>query len=148
MSDRRELPADLLGGHLRRCARPPPPACRRPGRLDDYRAAGARAAELGLSLRTLVDAALAVADALTGPSVLPPCASRLRPDGGLRPELSSAAIRGADVERREFVDDLLQGRAEASPNGPSTSASACRVLRRRAPPAACGTSTPIGSNAT
>ncbi|WP_449063569.1 helix-turn-helix domain-containing protein [Planomonospora algeriensis] len=129
---------------------------RPPGRdvLDGYRAAGARAAELGLPLRELVDAALAMAEtAVSGPSgpgssapgdsglggsASDPAASDPvwpGPPGqgrtkGAAPAVLSAlrravsalmegyenaqrlAIRQEEAARREFVDDLLHGRAD------------------------------------
>ncbi|TMR13451.1 PucR family transcriptional regulator [Nonomuraea turkmeniaca] len=106
-----EMPAELLGGHRQVLAE-----CAATGRLPDRaaldacRVAGTRAAELGISVRALVDAALAAAAGL--PPVLP----------ALRRSVSAlmegyelaqlAAIRGEEAARREFVDDLLQGRAE------------------------------------
>ncbi|WP_336210145.1 PucR family transcriptional regulator [Nonomuraea sp. LPB2021202275-12-8] len=108
-----ETPAELLGGHLstlRQAAR----TGRLPERaeVDAYRAAGTRAAELGLPLRALVDAALAAADGLAGPAVLPALRKAVSALMEGYDQAQLAAIRGADAERRQFVDDLLQGRAE------------------------------------
>lgn len=113
MSDRSEMPADLLDGHLH-TLRQAAATGLLPGRaeLDTYRAAGSRAAELGLPLRALVDAALAAADGLTGPAVLPALRKAVSALMEGYDQAQLAAIRGAEVERREFVDDLLQGRAE------------------------------------
>lgn len=106
-------PAELLGGHLRTLERAAATG-RLPDRaeLDAYRDAGRRAAELGVPLRLLVDAALAAAGGLNGAGVLP----------ALRKAVSAlmegyelaqrAALRSAEGERRQFVDDLLLGRAE------------------------------------
>ncbi|GGL44430.1 PucR family transcriptional regulator [Planomonospora parontospora] len=159
------VPADLLGGHPRMLSEAAATG-RLPGReaLDGYRAAGARAAELGLPLRELVDAALAMAEtAVSGPSgpgssapgdsglggsasdpaASDPAASDPAasdpvwpgPSGqgrtkGAAPAVLSAlrravsalmegyenaqrlAIRQEEAARREFVDDLLHGRAD------------------------------------
>jgi sugar diacid utilization regulator len=106
-----ELPADLLKGHWQRLAGHAATG-RLPDReaLDAYRADGARAAELGLSLRALVDAALAAGEDLPGVlPVLRKAVSALM-EGYEAAQL--AAIRSEESARREFVDDLLQGRAE------------------------------------
>ncbi|MEV0829179.1 PucR family transcriptional regulator [Nonomuraea rubra] len=106
-----ELPADLLKGHGQRLASHAATG-RLPDReaLDAYRAAGARAAELGLSLRALVDAALAGGEEVPGVlPVLRRVVSALM-EGYEGAQL--AAIRSEERARREFVDDLLQGRAE------------------------------------
>jgi hypothetical protein len=165
MEEAARVPADLLGGHLRMLSEAAATG-RPPGRdvLDVYRAAGARAAELGLPLRELVDAALAMAEAVvSGPAG--PGASGCEPSGprsagpepavsgrsgpgldisepprpgpswpgrtgGPAPAVLSAlrravsalmegyenaqrlAIRQEEAARREFVDDLLHGRAD------------------------------------
>ncbi|MEV0998625.1 helix-turn-helix domain-containing protein [Nonomuraea sp. NPDC050202] len=106
-----ELPADLLKGHWQRLAGHAATG-RLPDReaLDAYRADGARAAERGLSLRALVDAALAAGEDLPGVlPVLRKAVSALM-EGYEAAQL--AAIRSEESARREFVDDLLQGRAE------------------------------------
>ncbi|MFI6792546.1 PucR family transcriptional regulator [Nonomuraea sp. NPDC050383] len=118
------VPADLLGGHLQVLARAAGTG-RLPDRadLDAYHEAGARAARLGVPLRAVVDAALSAAEqppagegpgspARGGPAVL---AARRRAvaalmEGYERAQL--AAIREEETARREFVDDLLLGRAE------------------------------------
>ncbi|MBG0832740.1 helix-turn-helix domain-containing protein [Planomonospora sp. ID67723] len=119
----------MLGGHPRVLGEAVATG-RLPGRevIDAYRTSGARAAELGVPLRELVDAALAMAESagLAGPA---------GPDGAgpgrgfgtaLLPALRRAvsalmegyenaqrlAIRQEEAARREFVDDLLQGRAD------------------------------------
>ncbi|MGR6915706.1 PucR family transcriptional regulator [[Actinomadura] parvosata] len=108
-----ELPADLLAGHGQRLADHAATG-RLPDRhaLDTYRAAGTRAAELGVPLRTLVDAALAAGEHLSGPGVLPVLRKTVSAlmEGYEAAQL--AAIRNEEEARREFVDDLLQGRAE------------------------------------
>ncbi|GGK88787.1 hypothetical protein Ppa06_54660 [Planomonospora parontospora subsp. parontospora] len=155
MDETARVPADLLGGHPRMLSEAAATG-RLPGReaLDGYRAAGARAAELGLPLREMVDAALSMAEAVvSGPSdpgSSAPGASALRGSGsdpaasgpawpgpsgegqakGAAPAVLSAlrravsalmegyenaqrlAIRQEEAARREFVDDLLHGRAD------------------------------------
>ncbi|MFC5825803.1 PucR family transcriptional regulator [Nonomuraea insulae] len=106
-----ELPADLLDGHRQRLAEHAAT-----GRLfsreslDAYRAAGTRAAELGVPLRSLVDTALAAGEGL--PAVLP--ALRMAVSALMEgyEQAQLAALRQEENARREFVDDLLQGRAE------------------------------------
>ncbi|MEV4548117.1 PucR family transcriptional regulator [Nonomuraea wenchangensis] len=82
--------------------------------LDSCRAAGVRAAELGVPLRSLVDdalaAAVAVADGL--PPVLPALRRAVSALMEGYEQAQLAAIRDEEEARREFVDDLLQGRAE------------------------------------
>ncbi|MFG3442277.1 PucR family transcriptional regulator [Nonomuraea sp. NPDC047897] len=108
------VPADLLDGHLRVLA-----AAAGTGRLPDrpaldaYRDAGARAARLGVPLRALIDAALAAAEGTDGPSAVLATLRRAVAalmEGYERAQL--AALREEEAARREFVDDLLQGRAE------------------------------------
>ncbi|MGW0485023.1 PucR family transcriptional regulator [Nonomuraea sp. NPDC003214] len=106
-----EVPAELLGGHLhalRLAAR----SGRLPDRaaLDANRAAGAHAAELGVPLPALVDAALAAADGL--PGVLPALRRAIAALLAGYEQAQLDALRGASAERRQFVDDLLLGRAE------------------------------------
>jgi sugar diacid utilization regulator len=107
------VPSELLGGHLR-TLREAAATGRLPGRdeLDAYHADGRRAAELGVPLRALVDAALAAAEGFDGPSVLPALRRAVSAlmDGYERAQLD--ALREAERERRALVDDLLQGRAE------------------------------------
>jgi sugar diacid utilization regulator len=120
-----QVPAELLGGHLTVLAGAAATG-RLPGRaaLDAYHQAGARAAELGIPLRALVDAALAAAEApsLDGGgwpadgsghsavlSALRKAVSALM-EGYERAQLT--ALRQEEAARREFVDDLLLGRAE------------------------------------
>ncbi|MFI6455871.1 PucR family transcriptional regulator [Streptosporangium amethystogenes] len=101
---------ELLGGHLR-MLREAAATGRPPGRteLDDCRAAGALAAERGVSVRALVEAALAMAE-----SVSPAPLSALRRTVSALMEgyedAQRSALRQEELARREFVDDLLQGR--------------------------------------
>jgi sugar diacid utilization regulator len=106
-----EVPADLLGGHLR-TLRQAAATGRLPDRaaLDANRAAGTRAAELGIPLPALVDAALAAANGL--PDVLPALRKAIAALLAGYEHAQLAAIRDASAERRQFVDDLLLGRAE------------------------------------
>ncbi|MFG1945455.1 PucR family transcriptional regulator [Nonomuraea sp. NPDC048826] len=108
-----QVPADLLGGHLR-VLRAAAGTGRLPDRdeLDACRADGRRAAEQGVSLRGLVDAALAAADGRAGPSVLPALRKAVGALMAGYEDAQHAALREAGLERRTFVDDLLQGRAE------------------------------------
>ncbi|MER5421537.1 PucR family transcriptional regulator, partial [Streptosporangium roseum] len=99
-------------GHLRvleaaaATGRPPDRAA-----LDGYRAAGARAAESGVSLRALVETALVMAESVrTVPlPVLRRAVSALMEGYENAQRL---ALRQEEAARREFVDDLLQGRAD------------------------------------
>lgn len=106
-----EMPAGLLGGHRQVLA-----GCAATGRLPDraaldaYRSAGARAAELGVPLRVLVDGAFGAADGL--PPVLPALRKAVAALMEGYEQAQLAAIRSEESARREFVDDLLQGRAE------------------------------------
>ncbi|MEU7983651.1 helix-turn-helix domain-containing protein [Streptosporangium canum] len=107
-----EVPADLLGGHPRVLT-----AAAATGRLPDrdtldgYRAAGVRAAESGVPLRALVETALLMAE-----SVVPvPLPALRRTISALMEGYENAqrlALRQEEAARREFVDDLLQGRAD------------------------------------
>ncbi|WP_246609561.1 PucR family transcriptional regulator [Nonomuraea rhizosphaerae] len=107
------MPADLLGGHLDALGAAVATG-RLPDRaaLDGYRAAGTRAAELGVPLRALVDAALAAGEKLDSAVVVPALRRAVSAlmEGYEQAQLS--AIRGEEEARREFVDDLLLGRAE------------------------------------
>ncbi|WP_406312961.1 helix-turn-helix domain-containing protein [Streptosporangium sp. NBC_01639] len=106
------VPADLLGGHLR-VLKAAAATGWLPDRdaLDDYRAAGTRAAESGVPLRALVEAALLMAE-----SVAPvPLPALRRTVSALMEGYENAqrlALRQEETARREFVDDLLQGRAD------------------------------------
>ncbi|MEO3874684.1 helix-turn-helix domain-containing protein [Nonomuraea sp. B12E4] len=106
-----ELPADLLGGH-RQVLESFAGTGRLPDRaaLDSYRAAGTRAAELGIPLRALVDRALAAGEGL--PGVLPALRKAVSALMEGYEQAQLAALRAEEGARREFVDDLLQGRAE------------------------------------
>lgn len=85
--------------------------CARTGRLpdreelDELRTAGARAAELGVSPRSLVEDVLRDQ---AGPALRRVVDALL--EGHEQAQL--LAIRNEETARREFVDDLLQGRAE------------------------------------
>ncbi|MFB9881331.1 PucR family transcriptional regulator [Planobispora siamensis] len=116
-----KVPADLLGGHLRVLDEAAATG-RLPGReaLDAYRTAGARAAELGVPLRDLIDAALAMAEPAerngpgraAGTALLP---ILRRAVSALMEGYENAqrlAVRQEEAARREFVDDLLQGRSD------------------------------------
>ncbi|WP_053175275.1 PucR family transcriptional regulator [Nonomuraea sp. SBT364] len=106
-----EVLAELLGGHLHTLR-----AAARSGRLPDRaaldanRAAGGRAAELGVPLPALVDAAVAAADGL--PGVLPALRRAVAALLAGYEQAQLTALRDASEERRQFVDDLLLGRAE------------------------------------
>ncbi|GAA2206489.1 hypothetical protein GCM10009850_019470 [Nonomuraea monospora] len=106
-----EPAADLLKGHWQRLADHAATG-RLPGReaLDAYRAAGTRAAELGVPLRSLVDAALAAGEGVPGVVPVLRRAVHALMEGYEAAQL--AALRREEGARREFVDDLLQGRAE------------------------------------
>ncbi|GAA3582735.1 helix-turn-helix domain-containing protein [Nonomuraea rosea] len=106
-----EVPADLLGGHRKVLAESAATG-RLPDReaLDAYRAAGTRAAELGIPLRVLVDGALAAGEGL--PGVLPALRRAVSALMEGYEQAQLAALRNEEAARREFVDDLLQGRAE------------------------------------
>lgn len=103
--------AGLLGGHRQRLADHAATG-RLPGRqvMDAYRAAGTRAAEEGVPLRALVDAALAAGEGL--PGVLPALRKAVAALMEGYERAQQAALRAEEDARREFVDDLLQGRAE------------------------------------
>ncbi|WP_433431757.1 PucR family transcriptional regulator [Nonomuraea sp. CA-141351] len=106
-----EVPADLLGGHRQVLAEHAATG-RLPSReaLDAYRAAGYRAAELGIPLRALVDGALGAGEGL--PGVLPALRKAVSALMEGYEQAQLAAIREEEQARREFVDDLLLGRAE------------------------------------
>lgn len=111
-----DLPGSLLQGHSEALARAAATGLL-PGRddLDRYRAAGLRAAELGVPLRALVDAALAAGEAAPeggGSAVLPALRRAVSALMEGYEQAQLAAIRGDEAARREFVDDLLLGRAE------------------------------------
>ncbi|MFG6196211.1 PucR family transcriptional regulator [Nonomuraea sp. JJY05] len=106
-----EMPADLLGGHRQVLAEHVATG-RLPTReaLDAYRAAGRRAARLGVPLRVLVDGALAAGEEL--PGALPALRKAVSALMEGYERAQAAAIREEEQAWREFVDDLLQGRAE------------------------------------
>ncbi|MGW5157689.1 PucR family transcriptional regulator [Nonomuraea wenchangensis] len=114
-SSARVSASEVRGGLLDACRRILAEAAgtgRAPDRraLDPCRAAGVRAAELGVPLRALVDDALAAADGL--PPVLPALRRAVSALMEGYEQAQLAAIRDEEEARREFVDDLLQGRAE------------------------------------
>ncbi|GIM99035.1 hypothetical protein Pve01_06940 [Planomonospora venezuelensis] len=118
-----KVPGDLLGGHLRVLGEAVASG-RPPGReaLDGYRTSGARAAELGVPLRDLVDAALAMAEPVgrngagpggdTGTALLPVLRRAVYALMEGYENAQRLAIRQEEAARREFVDDLLHGRAD------------------------------------
>ncbi|MEV0593846.1 PucR family transcriptional regulator [Nonomuraea cavernae] len=108
-----EGPADLLGEHLQVLAEAVATG-RLPGRvtLDRYREAGGRAARLGVPLRSLVDAALAAAEGMAGDAVLPALRRAVAALMEGYEQAQLVAFREEEAARREFVDDLLLGRAE------------------------------------
>lgn len=103
---------ELLGGHLR-VLREAAATGRPPGRaeLDDCRAAGALAAERGASVRALVEAALALAESVT-PTPFPALRRTVSALMEGYENAQRSALRQEETARREFVDDLLQGRAD------------------------------------
>ncbi|MEU8379217.1 helix-turn-helix domain-containing protein [Streptosporangium sp. NPDC048865] len=103
---------ELLGGHLR-MLREAAATGRPPGRaeLDDCRAAGALAAERGASVRALVEAALAMAESVD-PTPLPALRRTVSALMEGYENAQRSALRQEEAARREFVDDLLQGRAD------------------------------------
>ncbi|WP_433353917.1 PucR family transcriptional regulator [Microtetraspora malaysiensis] len=118
VSEATGVPADLLGGYLSALAASVATG-RLPGRseTDALRVCGTLAAERGVPLRALADACLLVAE-LT--QATPGTTAIL---GAVRRSLSAfaegyeeahvSAIAREEEARREFVDDLLQGRADA-----------------------------------
>ncbi|MEU7002488.1 helix-turn-helix domain-containing protein [Nonomuraea sp. NPDC046570] len=108
-----QVPADLLGGHLHVLADAVATG-RQPGRgaLDGCRAAGTRAAEQGVPLREMVEEALRSAESLGAADLL---AALRKVVGALMDGYESAqrvALREEEQARRDFVDDLLEGRSE------------------------------------
>lgn len=113
VSEATGVPADLLGGYLV-VLTGSAASGRLPDRsdVDALRECGALAAVRGIPLRMLVDACLLAADLTAGATF-----------GAVRRSLAAyaegyenaqlTAIRREDEARREFVDDLLQGRADA-----------------------------------
>ncbi|MFI6323392.1 PucR family transcriptional regulator [Nonomuraea sp. NPDC050556] len=80
--------------------------------LDSCRTAGAQAAELGVPLRALVDDAFAEACGTAGAAVLPALRKVVAAIMEGYEEAQVDALRHEEAARREFIDDLLQGRAE------------------------------------
>ncbi|RCG23389.1 PucR family transcriptional regulator [Sphaerisporangium album] len=116
VSEATGVPADLLGGYL-----PVLTAAvstgRLPGRdaVDGLRALGAAAAERGVPVRALADACLLARELDAPPAEAQVLAAVRRAlaayfDG--YEEAQHQAIRREDEARREFIGDLLQGRAD------------------------------------
>lgn len=103
---------ELLGGRLREL-RQVAATGRLPVRaeLDDCRAIGARAAEQGVPVRVLVESALETAGS-TGPTSLPALKRLISALMEGHENAQRLALRHEEAARREFVDDLLQGRAD------------------------------------
>lgn len=103
---------ELLGGRLREL-RQVAATGRLPVRaeLDDCRAIGARAAEQGVPVRVLVESALETAGS-TGPISLPALKRLISALMEGHENAQRLALRHEEAARREFVDDLLQGRAD------------------------------------
>lgn len=113
VSEATGVPADLLGGYLSVLAASAATG-RLPGRsdMDDLKECGALAAERGIPLRVLADACLHAAELTAGGAFAAVRRSMAAFAEGYE-EAQLTAIRKEDDARREFVDDLLQGRADA-----------------------------------
>ncbi|ETK31445.1 PucR family transcriptional regulator [Microbispora sp. ATCC PTA-5024] len=113
MSEATGVPADLLGGFLAVLAASAATG-RLPGRadVDGLRESGALAAERGIPLRVLADACLHAAEITSGGAFGAVRRSMAAFAEGYE-EAQRAAIRREEEARRVFVDDLLQGRADA-----------------------------------
>ncbi|WP_328709436.1 PucR family transcriptional regulator [Microbispora hainanensis] len=113
VSEATGVPADLLGGFLSVLA-----ASAATGRLparadmDALRECGALAAERGIPLRVLADACLHAAEITTGGAFGAVRRGMAAYIEGYE-EAQRAALRQEEEARRLFVDDLLQGRADA-----------------------------------
>jgi sugar diacid utilization regulator len=113
VSEATGVPADRLGGYLSVLT-----ASAGTGRLPDssemdaLRECGALAAVRGIPLRALADACLLAAD-LTAGTTFGAVRRSLAAYAEGYEEAQLSAIRREDEARREFVDDLLQGRADA-----------------------------------
>ncbi|MDF5758683.1 helix-turn-helix domain-containing protein [Spongiactinospora sp. TRM90649] len=110
------VPAELLRGHLTALAQAAATG-RLPDRraLDDCRASGGRAAEQGVAMHVLVEAALLAAELvpeLAAESTLPALRRTVSALLSGYRDAQRDALRREEDARREFVDDLLQGRAE------------------------------------
>jgi sugar diacid utilization regulator len=112
VSEATGVPADLLGGHLVVLAEASATG-RLPdrGALDAYRRSGVHAAEQGVAPRALVEAALLSAE-LAGHTMIPALRRAVSALMEGYEDAQRSAIRDEETARREFVDDLLQGRAE------------------------------------
>ncbi|NJP27680.1 PucR family transcriptional regulator [Microbispora sp. SCL1-1] len=113
VSEATGVPADLLGGFLSVLA-----ASAATGRLparadmDALRECGALAAERGIPLRVLADACLHAAEITAGGAFGAVRRGMAAYIEGYE-EAQRAALRQEEEARRLFVDDLLQGRADA-----------------------------------
>ncbi|MEU8268212.1 helix-turn-helix domain-containing protein [Sphaerisporangium sp. NPDC049002] len=116
VSEATGVPADLLGGYLSVLT-----AASSTGRLPDrdaveaLRALGTAAAERGVPMRSLTDACLLACELTSRPAGAPVLGAVRRAvaayfDGYEEAQLR--AIREEDEARREFIGDLLQGRAD------------------------------------
>ncbi|MCG5216346.1 helix-turn-helix domain-containing protein [Streptosporangium soli] len=112
VSEATGVPADLLAGHLRALAEASATG-RLPGRpeLDAYRRCGRQAAERGVPLRAMVEAALLAAE-LVGHTPMPALRRAVSALMDGYEEAQRSAVRHEETARRAFVDDLLQGRSE------------------------------------
>ncbi|MEV6982271.1 helix-turn-helix domain-containing protein [Sphaerisporangium sp. NPDC051017] len=116
VSEATGVPADLLGGYL-----PVLTAAAATGRLPDrdtvdgLRALGAAAAERGVPVRALADACLLARELDAPPAEAQVLAAVRRALAAYHDgyeEAQHQAIRREDEARREFIGDLLQGRAD------------------------------------
>ncbi|MEV5744753.1 helix-turn-helix domain-containing protein [Microbispora rosea] len=113
VSEATGVPADLLGGFLSVLAASAATG-RLPGRadMDGLRECGALAAERGIPLRVLADACLHAAEITAGGAFGAVRRGMAAYIEGYE-EVQRAALRQEEEARRLFVDDLLQGRADA-----------------------------------
>ncbi|MFC4590885.1 PucR family transcriptional regulator [Sphaerisporangium corydalis] len=116
LSEATGVPADLLGGYVSVLAAAASTG-RLPGReeVEMLRAAGRDAAERGVPMRSLMDACLLACELTSRPGSVPPLAAVRRAVGAYfdgYEEAQAQAIRDEDEARREFIGDLLQGRAD------------------------------------
>jgi sugar diacid utilization regulator len=116
VSEATGVPADLLYGCL-----PALTSAASTGRLPDreevtmFRSLGAKAAERGVPMRSVADACLLSAELslrTADPSVFGALRRMLSAYAEGYGEAQQLALRREEDARREFVDDLLQGRAE------------------------------------
>ncbi|WP_169952925.1 CdaR family transcriptional regulator [Microbispora sp. H11081] len=113
VSEETGVPADLLGGFLSVLAASAATG-RMPARadMDGLRECGALAAERGIPLRVLADACLHAAELSAGGAFGAVRRGMAAYIEGYE-EAQRAALRQEEEARRLFVDDLLQGRADA-----------------------------------